>query len=204
MENNPTSANTTYVVVKKDLKISVNAIKDVKFGENVTITGKFTDADGVARANVALKVFINGKSASTRTNSEGVFTLTSKVGVLGINNVTVTHNGGANYNPVSANTTFKMVKQDLKITVNPISQVKMGNNVTITGKFTDANNVARTNSNVKIYINDVYGSAKTNSNGVFTYSAKVTKVGVNNVTLNHNCGTNYDPTSTNNTFAVVN
>lgn len=70
MENNPTSANTTYVVVKKDLKISLNAIKDVKFGDNVTIMGKFTDADGVARANVALKVFINGKSASTRTNSE--------------------------------------------------------------------------------------------------------------------------------------
>lgn len=80
----------------------------------------------------------------------------------------------------------------------------MGNNVTITGKFTDANNVARTNSNVKIYINGVYGSAKTNSNGVFTYSAKVTKVGVNNVTLNHNGGTNYNPTSTNTTFAVVN
>jgi len=200
---NPTSTSTTYIILKKDLKIVINNIKQVKYGDKVTITGKFTDAKGVIRANASVKVFINGKSASARTDSKGVFTFTSKVGVVGINNVTVGHAGGTNYNPVYVNKTFTMIKQDLKITLDPIKQVKSGANVTITGKFTDANGVIRKNSKVNIYVNGVYGSAVTDNKGLFKYSVKVTSVGQNKVVASHSGGANYNPFSTNSTFTVV-
>ncbi len=201
---NPTSTSSKFTMVKQDLKITINTIKQVTYGDKIIITGKFTDANGEVRANSNIKILVNGKSATARTDSKGVFTFTTKIGSVGINNVTVSHNGGSNFNPTSTSTTFKMVKQDLKITINSIGQVKKGGVVTISGKFTDANNVLRANSNLKVLINSKEYTATTDSKGVYTFKTIASLVGTNNVTVSHSGGANYNPTSCNSSFVVIN
>jgi len=200
---NPTSTNITFKMVKQDLKVTLDPIKDVTYGNSVVITGTFTDASGKIRANSALKIIINGKTLTTRTDAQGKFKATSKVGVIGTNNVTVSHNGGTGFNPTSTTTTFKMVKQDLKITINPITNVKKGSTLTVTGTFTDANGKIRANTNLKVKLNGVEHTTKTDTKGVFTFKTTANKLGTNTITISHTGGANYNPTNTTKTFTVT-
>ena len=199
---NPTSTTTTFTMKKQDLKVTIDPINTVTYGNSVVIKGTFTDASGKIRANSALKIIINGKTLTTRTDANGKFKATSKVGVIGTNNVTVSHNGGTGFNPTNTSTTFKMIKQDLKITINPINTVKKGNKVTITGTFTDANGKIRANTNLKVKLNGVEYTTKTDTKGVFTFSTTANKVGTNTITISHTGGANYNPTSSTKTFIV--
>ncbi len=200
---NPISVNTTYTVLKQDLKITVDPINQTSFGENVTITGTFTDENGIARNGSKVKVEVNGKFGSALVDENGTYTFTTVIGKIGINNVTISHKGGANFNPASINTTYSVVKQDLKITVDPIANVGFGDNVTITGRFTDANDKPRVNSKVKVMVNGKFGSAKTDSDGYFTFVTKLGALGINNVTLSHPGGANYNPVDVNTTYIVT-
>jgi len=201
---NPTNTSITFTMKKQDLKVTIDPIKDVTYGNSVVITGTFTDASGKIRANSAIKIIINGKTLTTRTDANGKFKATSKVGSIGINNVTVSHNGGTGFNPTSTSTTFKMVKQDLKITINAINNVKKGNKVTVTGTFTDANGKIRANTNLKVNLNGVEYTTKTDTKGAFTFSTTVNKVGTNTITISHTGGANYNPTNSTKTFTVTN
>ena len=200
---NPTSTNITLTMIKQDLKVTINPITTVTYGNNVIITGTLTDANNNIRANSALKIIINGKTLTTRTDTNGRYNATSKVGIVGTNNVTVSHSGGTGFNPTSTNTIFKMIKQDLKITINPINNVKKGSNITITGTFTDTNNKIRTNTNLKVNLNGKEYTTKTDSKGVFTYTTTANKLGTNTAIISHTGGTNYNPTSSEITFTVV-
>ncbi len=200
---NPTSTNVTFIMKKQDLKVKLDAIKDVTYGNSVVITGTFTDASGKVRANSALKISINGKTLTTRTDASGKFRANSKVGSIGVNNVTVSHNGGTGFNPTSTSTTFKMVKQDLKITINLISNVKKGSTVTVTGTFTDANGKIRANTNLKVSFNGVEYTTRTDSKGVFTFTTTANKVGSNTIIISHAGGANYNPTSSMKSFTVL-
>jgi len=201
---NPTSTNITFVMKKQDLKVTIDPINTVTYGNNVVITGTFTDANDKVRANTNIKVIINGKTLTTRTDSNGKFRATSKVGNVGVNNVTVAHSGGTGFNPTSTTTTFTMIKQDLKITINPISTVKKGSTVTVTGTFTDANGKIRANTNLKVNLNGVEYTTRTDTKGAFTFKATANKVGSNTITIAHAGGANYNPTNTTKTFTVTN
>ena len=201
---NPTKTNITFKMVKQNLKVTLDPIKDVTYGNSVVITGTFTDANGKIRANSALKIIINGKTLTTRTDAQGKFKATSKVGTIGTNNVTVSHNGGTGFNPTSTSTTFKMLKQNLKITINPINTVKKGSTLTVTGTFTDANGKIRANTNLKVKFNGVEHTTKTDTKGVFTFKTTANKVGTNTIIIAHTGGANYNPTNTTKTFTVTN
>ena len=60
----------------------------------------------------------------------------------GINNVTVGYSGNTNYNAYETTATFNVKAADAVVTYEPISDVTLGDNVTITGTFTDANGKA--------------------------------------------------------------
>ena len=200
---NPTSTTTTFKMVKQDLKVTIDPINTVTYGNSVVITGKFTDASGKVRANSAIKIIINGKTLTTRTDASGKFRATSKVGSIGINNVTVSHNGGTGFNPTSTSTTFKMIKQDLKITINPISAVKKGSTLTVTGTFTDANGKIRANTNLKVKLNGMEYTTRTDTKGAFTFKATANKVGTNTISMSHAGGANYNPTNCTVLFTVI-
>jgi len=96
-----------------------------------------------------------------------------------------------------------MLKQDLKITINPINTVKKGSTLTVTGTFTDANGKIRTNTNLKVKLNGVEHTTKTDSKGVFTFKTTANKVGTNTIIIAHTGGANYNPTNTTKTFTVT-
>ena len=53
-------------------------IETIQYGNNVTITGTFTDADGNPRTNYKLNININGKTGSAITDKNGTYTFTRK------------------------------------------------------------------------------------------------------------------------------
>ena len=149
---------------------------EVPAGTNVTITGKFTDNLGKAIVNSNVKIFVNGVKYYAKTDSTGKYSLSVLVTKVGT---------------------------DAVVTYEPISDVTLGENVTITGTFTDANGKAITNSNVKITINGVKYYAKTDSTGKYTLSVATTKEGVNNVTIGYSGSAKYNAFETSTTFTVL-
>ena len=150
---NAYETNGTFNVVKQDVIVTFNPIEDVAYGSNVTITGTFTDVNGKSIGNSNVKIIINGKKYYARTDSSGAFTFTAKTIDMGINDVSIGYSGNENYNSYETTTTFNVGKQDVIVTYNPIDPVASGENVTITGKFTNAEGKAIISSNVKIVIN---------------------------------------------------
>ncbi|MEE1118160.1 MAG: Ig-like domain repeat protein, partial [Methanosphaera sp.] len=156
-------AALTFDVAKQDVVVTVDPIADSAYGDNVTITGKFSDVDGKAISNSNVRVFVNGKKFLAKTDNTGTYTLSVKVNAVGENNVTVAYAGNDNYNSYEDTTTFKADKQDVVVTGTVINIPKVGENVTITGTFTDKNGKAIINSNVKITINGKKYYARTDS-----------------------------------------
>jgi uncharacterized coiled-coil protein SlyX/nitrogen fixation protein FixH len=196
-------ATTTFNVEKQDIIINYDPIADTAYGNNVTITGTFTQADGKAISNSNVNVYINGKQYKVRTDKTGAFTVTITVNTVGTNNVTLSYGGNAYYNSYETSTTFNADKQDLIITCDAIEAVAYGDNVTITGKFTDANGKAISNSNVNVYINGKQYKARTDKSGVFTLSVQTKAMGTNNVTLSYGGNDKYNSFETTATFDVV-
>ena len=199
---NPSTATATVKVNKKDVIVTFNPIEDTFYGQNVTITGKFTDITGKAISNSNVRIFINGVKYFARTDKTGAYTLSTKVTSAGVNNVSIGYAGNNNYNTFEANTTFNVVKQDVVVTHNTIADVKVGENITITGKFTDANGKAISNSNVRIFLNGKKFFARTDSTGSYSLTTLVTAVGVNNVSVGYAGGDKYNAYEVNTTFNV--
>ena len=200
---NASEDTITFTLEKGDVIVTVDEISEVAYGDNVTITGKFTTSDGKAISNSNVKITINGKKYYAKTDKTGKYTLSVKVSAAGINNVTVGYSGNTNYNAYEDTTTFNAIANNVEVTYEPISDVTLGDNVTITGTFKDANGKAITNSNVKITINGKKYYAKTDSTGKYTLSVATTKEGVNNVTIGYSGSEKYNAYETNTTFTVL-
>ena len=193
----------TFTLEKGDVIVTVDAISDVAYGGNVTITGKFTTSDGKAISNSNVKIMIDGKKYYAKTDKTGTYTLSVKASTLGENTITAGYSGNTNYNAYETTATFNVVAADAIVTYEPISDVTLGENVTISGTFTDANGKAVTNSNVKITINGKKYYAKTDSTGKYTLSVATTKEGVNNVTIGYSGSAKYNAFETSTTFTVL-
>jgi hypothetical protein len=73
-------------------------------GTKISITGKFTDADGNILTNSKVMVTLNGKKAYATTDSEGVYQFTG-YGQEGQNTFTVGYYGTNNYNAYTSSET---------------------------------------------------------------------------------------------------
>ena len=199
------TATTFNVLGKMPVVVTYEPISDVNFGENVTITGKFTTTTGKAITNANVKIIINGVKYYAKTDKTGTYLLSVQTTVAGVNTVSIGYSGNAKYEAYETTTTFNVLgKQPVVVTYDPISNVKLGNNVTITGKFTTSTGKAITNANVKIMINGVKYYAKTDRTGSYLLSVKTSKVGVNTVTLGYSGNAKYEAYETSTTFNVTN
>ena len=198
-----TSTNkTTFTVTKRTTKITVTSIKQKTYNDTVTITGKLTDKTGTILKNTAIKVTVNGKTYTVKTNSKGVYTKKVAATKVGTNNITVTYKGNTYYKAVTKKTTFKTVKRATRITVNKIKATKKGSKVTITGKLTNNKNVILKNTKIKITVNGKAVTVKTNSKGVYTYKYTTSKKGTNKVSILYSGNANYKYTTAKTTFSV--
>ncbi|RAP51225.1 MAG: hypothetical protein BZ138_05705 [Methanosphaera sp. rholeuAM270] len=200
---NKASAKTSFNVVAKDTKITINKISQAQYSDKVTVTGKLISTNNNPIMNSLVVVSVNGVRKSVKTNSNGVYTSKVTANKIGVNNVSVVFNGNAKYKRQNASTTFKVVAKPTNITVSKISQAIYGNNVTITGKLTTSNGKALGNTLVVVTVNGVRRSVKTNTNGVYSTKVTASKVGVNNVTVVFNGNSKYKKSSTKTTFKTV-
>ncbi|RAP52020.1 MAG: hypothetical protein BZ138_03895, partial [Methanosphaera sp. rholeuAM270] len=188
---NPHSTKRSFNVRKQGLKISVDSIREVGYGDNVIITGKFTDKNGKLLGNSIIRISINGKIYKTKTNTKGIFNCSIRTNKIGLNNVTVSYPGNDRYNSISIKSSFNVRKQDVKISIDSVKQISNTHNITVSGKFTDVNGRLLKNSNVIIRVNNVKHIAKTDSAGVFRISVNA-RTGMNNITASYAGNSNYN------------
>ena len=93
-------------LTKKNTKITINKIANANKGKNVSVTGKFTNADGTALTNSNIVVYVNGAHHTVKTDSKGLYNYTFTANVIGVNNITVAYMGNAKYNAFNTTTTF--------------------------------------------------------------------------------------------------
>lgn len=93
-------------VEKLKTKITINKISTTKKGNTITINGKFTDETGNLLKNSKLKLNINGKIITTKTDKNGKYSYKYKTTKIGSNKIIVSYNGNANYIKTSAQKTF--------------------------------------------------------------------------------------------------
>ena len=77
-------------------------------GDEVTITGTLTNADGAALKHVDVTISINGQKTKVKTDLEGNYVLTTTASQAGENTVKVTYYGNARYDAASVETTFNV------------------------------------------------------------------------------------------------
>ena len=198
-----TSLRKTFTVSKLDLKITINKITTVAYGEKIIIKGTFKDKNGKILGNSKLKLNINGKTATIKTDKNGVFTYKHTTQKVGTNNITISHQGTKNYNKITKKATFKVTKQNLKITVNRTNKVGYGSKVYVKGQLTDKHGKIIRNTVITININGKIIRAKTNSKGIYNHSLTTTKLGTNNITATYNGNKNYNKISKKTTFTVT-
>ena len=171
--NKYTSDLVTFNVIKSDCIVTIDTINDAVYKDNVTITGRFTTAGGVALKNSQVIVYINGASHTVKTDNNGVYTIITKATATGINNVTATYKGNAKYNAYTSEiTTFNVAKKTVKLSMDKVN-VK-DNTVTVSGKFTDRDGKVLTNSKVTVILNGKKYSAKTDNEGLYTFNTTTT------------------------------
>ncbi|MEE3324347.1 MAG: Ig-like domain repeat protein [Methanosphaera sp.] len=197
--------NTTFQVLgKQPVIVTYEPISNVNYGENVTITGKFMTSNGKTISNSNVKIYINGVKYLAKTDKTGTYTLSVATTQTGTNKVSIGYSGNDKYEAYETNTTFQVLgKQPVTVTYEPINNVKQGQNVIITGKFTTNTGKAITNTNVKIYINGKKYYAKTDNTGKYTLSTQANTLGINNVTIGYSGNDKYEAYETNTTFTVT-
>ncbi|RAP43710.1 MAG: hypothetical protein BZ135_09120, partial [Methanosphaera sp. rholeuAM6] len=200
---NKNSVTVTFKVLKQDVSLSVDTIKDVKYHDNVTITGKLLEKNGNPIKNAVINITVNSRKFTTKTDAKGVYKFTTATDTMGTNKVTVTYGGSTYYNKNTVTATFKVLKQDVSLSVDTIKDVKYQENVTITGKLLEKNKNPIKNAVINITINSRKFTAKTDSNGVYKLTTAANTMGTNNVTVSYNGNKYYNNNTKTTTFNVV-
>ena len=185
----------------KETTLTLDPITDAKYNTNITIKGTLVNEDSIGLFNQVITLTIGDKTVDVITKN-GEFEYTTSFKTLEEQTVTATYAGNDKYNASEDTITFTLEKGDVIVTVDEIAETAYSDNVTITGKFTTSDGKAISNSNVKITINGKKYYAKTDKNGLFALSTKVTTIGENEVTIGYSGNANYNAYETNTTFNV--
>ncbi|RAP49167.1 MAG: hypothetical protein BZ138_08235 [Methanosphaera sp. rholeuAM270] len=106
-------------------------------------------------------------------------------------------------NYVISNNIFRDKYIHTKIALTLPDNVTYNNTVKLTGKLITLDGKDIPNANIKIIINTKAINIKTNNKGIYNYSFKATKSGINNVTALYNGDNKYAPISTTKTIKVL-
>jgi hypothetical protein len=93
---NATTIEKTFNSNKRPTVIELNQISSVKVNENIIITGRITDKSNNSFNHLNMFVTVNGKENRVLTE-KGIFTYTIPAKIKGVNNITVSYKGNANY-----------------------------------------------------------------------------------------------------------
>jgi len=175
----------------------------VSYSDSVVIGGSFKDSSGNPLRLTAVLVSVNGVSGYARTDANGVFSYSYKTNTVGVNNVSVSYEGNTNYANAAVKTTFKVTTKPTLITINKINQVKKGNAVNISGKFTDNSGKPLKYTTLTLKVNGVNYYSKTDESGLYSFSYKTTTIGTNKVVVSYGGNLRYGSNSTQQSFIVI-
>ncbi|RAP49164.1 MAG: hypothetical protein BZ138_08220 [Methanosphaera sp. rholeuAM270] len=198
------ATKTTQTLITKKLPtINLYKIKTTKYDEYTKISGKLlTNSTGLK--NQPINIIIGDDRYTTITSNTGYFLINHKTKKVGTNNVRISYDGNTYHEPRVNTTKFNVTKQNTKIILNKIANIKYGNKVTVTGKLLDRNNKTLANTKLKLGLNGVMEYVQTNTNGIFEYSKKTNKIGTNTISACFAENTNYLASEKDTTFKVVN
>lgn len=108
-----TSNKTTFNVEKSATKLTVNKINDTSIGNKAKVTGKLLDETGKAVSNATIKVTVDGKTYTTKTNNDGSFAVDAVTNTSGKLKVKVNYSGSDNY--TSSSTTSTVTVKNLML-----------------------------------------------------------------------------------------
>ena len=197
-----TETKTVFNVKINPTHIKLNTISATKYKENMTISGKYLDAYNKALINTRLKININGKNYTTKTDKNGLFKRNIPAKKTGINNITVSYNGNSYYSPAKASTTINVTPLKTRIILNktPVD-IKAEEFTEIWGKFVDEKGNALKNTFLDINHEDHY-YLHTDDEGVFSDILYPKVVGEMTLNISFNGNDNYYPSSLLKTFNV--
>jgi len=188
---NASEATATFEVSKANAYIDLTGIEAVKKGETITISGTLSDQNNNTLANKVVRLLVNNGRKTVKTNDMGEFSFDYTTTRVGNNTVTATFEENDYYLGNTVEKTFEVKALATVITIDPIDSVTKGSEVTITGKLTDENNNAIANAQVKIMVNGSPKTVKTDSEGRFTHTYTMGKLGENTITVSYAGSNNY-------------
>lgn len=113
----PATNTSTFNVIKKDTKITVDPVDSNVYGDKVVITGKLTDADGKELTNHDVQISVNNEKFTVKTDETGSYTLNINSDKVGNNSINVTFEGDDRYNQANNSATFKVNPKSTKLTI---------------------------------------------------------------------------------------
>ncbi|RAP51228.1 MAG: hypothetical protein BZ138_05685, partial [Methanosphaera sp. rholeuAM270] len=195
------NANGKVKIVKNNATLTVKTPGDAIANKALNISGTLKDKDGKAVANTPVTVTVNGKKYTAITDSKGNYKVEVNNVKVGQNNVTVASSSDKyNIKPVTAKFNARLPKS--KITVNKVSDAKVGDNITISGKLVDEQNNPIKDAKVSVKVNNKTYEARTDNKGNYKLSNPDLVSGVDNVTVSYT-STLYKSSSAKTTFKVT-
>lgn len=195
-------ANTSFEVLKRSTKITLNPINDVEVNDTVVISGKYTDKEGMLLTKTPLDIKINGVKYSTKTDDQGEFVFRAKAKKSGEKNVSISYPGNKRFAGTTTNSTFNVLQGTI-IYINPINDTEYSKNVTISGQYMAKDGLRLTLTPLNVIINGFKYTTKTDANGDFVFSIKTSIVGKNTVSISYHGNKRFAATTTNTVFYVT-
>ena len=183
-----TSLNKTeYYVDKIYTKISVNNIDQVPVGSTVTINGTLKDEFGHVLPNTPIEIDINGKTIQFVTDENGNYAYNYTISEMKKASVSVSYLGNSTYYSSDAQTAITVRKIKTTITLDPVSDIPYGKNITISGILKDEFGKPLSNVNISVLINGEVKSSNVTTDNNGKYSMNVTKsnVGIKNIIVSY-------------------
>ena len=196
--------NVKYVEPKYTY-ITLNNIQEVAYGGYTTITGYYYYGNNIPLTSTTMRLNINGKRVTAKTDKQGYFTYSYKTERVGKNTVTVSYPGNTNFKSATATKTFNVrITSPIYtyITLNTIKEVTNGQTTAISGYYYYGNNIPLIQTTMRLNINGKTYTAKTNDKGFFTYNYKTTKEGYNTVSVSYPGNTNFKSAETTKSFNI--
>ena len=188
-----------------DTYIILNNIKEVTIGQTTTISGYYYYGSDIPLTLTTMRLNINGKTYTSRTDNKGYFTLSYKTTKDGLNTVTVSYPGNTNFKTATATKTFyvrSVGPQYTYIKLDDITNVSFNNIVYFRGYYYYGNDIPLTYTPMTINFNGQKYTVKTDSNGYFNAYEGADKLGKNTVTVSYHGNSNFKAATTTKTFTV--
>lgn len=193
----------TFTVTRQDTKIRINPIETVEYTDYTTITGKYTDKNGVNLRYTPITLNINGNKYTTTTNNYGEYTFDYKTNKVGYNIVTASYPGNTRYYGTEYSTDFYVVTKSTIINLDPIESKSVASIIRFTGDFEDNNGNKLRFTPLNIDINGLKYTTKTDYNGEFALNYQTRDSGENKIVLSYSGNARYGAAMTESTFEVT-